>query len=92
MLMIRLFFFRDRDRADSFLQYANSAHSNITFTIDYEVDNKLSFLDVEVSRNTDGFYTSIFRKKTFTGLGTNFYSFCSFNFKLNALYTLFHRA
>ena len=31
-------------------------------------------------------------KKTFTGLGTNFYSNCFFNFKLNSIYTLLHRA
>ena len=34
----------------------------------------------------------IFRKRTFTGLGSNFYSFCSFNFKMNSISTLLHRA
>ena len=52
----------------------------------------MAFLDIEVLRNNEGFFTSIFRKRTFTGLGTNFYSSCCFNFKLSSLNTLFHRA
>ena len=52
----------------------------------------MPFLDVAVFREDDHFNTSIFRKPTFTGLGSNFYSNCPFNFKLNALSTLLHRA
>ena len=84
--------FRDKDRADTFLQYANAAHPNIKFTIEYETNKKLSFLDTHVTREVTGFLTSVFRKRTFTGLGINFYSSCFYNFKLNALKTLFHRA
>ena len=64
----------------------------ITFTSEHEKDNKLPFLDTLVSRHEGGFNTTVYRKKTFTGLGTNFYSNCFYNFKLNALSTLFHRA
>ena len=84
--------FRDRYQADNFLKYANDLHSNIKFTIEYEIDNRLPFLDIIVIRADDHFNTTIFRKKTFTGLGTNFYSHTFLNFKLNALSTLFHRA
>ena len=84
--------FRNKDRADEFLEYANKMHSNIKFTIDYENENKLPFLDTLVSRYDDHFNTTVFRKTTFTGLGSNFYSHCFFNFKLNSLSTLFHRA
>ena len=84
--------FRGKHQADTFLEYANRLHPNIKFTIEYEDNNVLPFLDILVSREADHFNTTIFRKKTFTGQGTNFYSHCYFNFKLNALSTLFHRA
>ena len=84
--------FRDRYQADNFLEYANNVHPNINFTIEYENNNRLPFLDILITRDDDHFNTTVFRKKTFTGLGANFYSHCYFNFKLNALSTLFHRA
>ena len=84
--------FRTLDNANSFLELANNKHPNIKFTIEHEQNNKLSFLDVFVFREDDHFNTSIFRKSTFTGLGTNYYSSCHYNFKLNALTTLLHRA
>ena len=84
--------FRGKEQADSFLEYANRMHNNIKFSSEYEHDNKLPFLDIVVSRDNDRFNTTIFRKKTFSGQGTNFYSHCFFNFKINALSTLFHRA
>ena len=57
-----------------------------------EVDNKLSFLDILISKCDGGFKTGVFRKKTFTGLGQNFYSYCPLNFKFNSCRTLLHRA
>ena len=45
-----------------------------------------------VFRFQDHFNTTFYRKKTFTGLGANFYSHCFYNFKLNSLFTLLHRA
>ena len=84
--------FRSKMDADTFLEYVNSIHRNINFTIEYECSNQLPFLDILVYRDNDHFNTSVFRKKTFTGLGSNFYSHCFFNFKLNSLSTLIHRA
>ena len=84
--------FRNKDHAADFLDYANGIHRNIRFTIEYENDDKLPFLDILVFRNNDHFNTTVFRKKTFTGLGSNFYSHCFFNFKVNSLSTLIHRA
>ena len=84
--------FRTQDAANSFKELANVKHPNIKFTIEHEQDNKLAFLDILVFREHDHFNTSIFRKHTFTGLGSNFYSSCFNNFKLNSLSTLLHRA
>ena len=84
--------FRNRFSAEQFLEFANTAHNNINFTIEFEDNNKLPFLDTLVTRNDDHFTTSVFRKKTYTGLGLNFYSSCFFNFKINSIRTLLYRA
>ena len=57
-----------------------------------EENNKLPFLDCTVTRADNNFCTSVFRKGTFTGLGTSFFSFCTFRFKINSIKTLLHRA
>ena len=84
--------FRTQEAANSFKELANAKHPNIKFTIEHEQNHKLAFLDILVFREDDHFNTAIFRKLTFTGLGSNFYSSCFKNFKLNALSTLLHRA
>ena len=83
--------FHDRGSATRFLEFINGIHPNINFTIEHEENNKLPFLDVLISRVNNGFSTSVFRKSTFTGLGSNFYSSCFYNFKLNSIFTLLHR-
>ena len=60
--------------------------------MDIESNDQLPFLDIMVSRFEGGFVTGIFRKKTFTGLGLNFFSHCPFSFKLNSCKTLMFRA
>ena len=85
--------FRERSHVQLFLDYFNSKHVNINFTQAIEHNFKLSFLDCTVTRCGEYFNkTSVFRKSSFTGLGTSFYSFCSFNFKLNCISTLVFRA
>ena len=54
--------------------------------------NSLSFLDVKVSRNNNKFTTSVYGKPTFSGLGTSFFSFIPFLFKLNAIKSLVFRS
>ena len=84
--------FKTNFDAERFLTFINTLHPNIKFTIEYENNDQLPFLDILVTRHQEGFSTSVYRKQTFTGSGTNFYSFCFFNFKLNSLMTLLHRA
>ena len=57
-----------------------------------EKENTLAFLDISIKRNNNKFETSIYRKPTFTGLGTSFFSFVSSQFKKSAIKTLIHRA
>ena len=53
---------------------------------------KLSFLDVIISRTNNNFETSVFRKKTFTGLGSHYLSIEPMLYKINAVRTLIFRA
>ena len=63
--------FDSKDTANEFLRYLNSRHSSIKFTIEFEQDNEIPFLDILVKRCPDNsFMTSVYRKKTFTGLYT----------------------
>ena len=73
--------FRDPAHANLFLNYLNSKHQNISFTCEIENNNSLPFLDVNICRNSNKFDTKVFRKSTFTGLGTSFFSHCYFNFQ-----------
>ena len=84
--------FENQSHCIKFLDYLNSQHPNIKFTKQEEVNNEISFLDVLVKRYNNKFFTSLFRKNTFTGLGSNFFSFCPPIFKINAIKTLIYRA
>ena len=72
--------FRTKEAAERFLEYMNRLHPNIKFTIEHEHENQLPFLDILITRTDHGFSTNVFRKKTFTCQGTNFYSSCPLNF------------
>ena len=84
--------FKEKCHAQMFLDFIHSSHRNIKFTMDVESDVQLPFLDILVSRMDNQFCTGVFRKRTFTGLGLNFFSHCSFSFKLNSCKTLLFRA
>ena len=53
-----------------------------------EKAKKLPFLDVLID-NSDpkSIHTSVYRKKTFSGLLTNYFSFCSFVYKIGLIGT-----
>ena len=63
--------FDDKKSASQFLRYLNSRHI-IKFTIEFEEIDEIPVLDdILVKRCPDNtFMTSIYRKKTFTGLYT----------------------
>lgn len=84
--------FDNLDQAKKFLQYINKIHPNINFTMETEEEMQLPFLDILISRKNNTMSTGIYRKPTFTGLGTNFFSYIPTLFKINAMKTLLHRA
>ena len=62
-----------------------------------ENDNRISFLDVMVKKcnnNNNSFScaTSVYRKQTYSGLGTSYFSFSPLLYKINAIKTLLCRA
>ena len=56
-----------------------------------EKNGKLSFLDVEVSREKGKFVTTVYRKPTFSGVYTHFESFLPTVYKFGMVYTLVYR-
>ena len=66
--------FETKNHAVSFYYYVNKQCSNIKFTMETEKNGKLPFLDVLVC-NKPNLVTSVFRKPTYTGLLTIFFSF-----------------
>ena len=65
--------FESRDHVKKFFKYMNSHHPNIQFTCEVESNNKISFLDISV--------TSLYGKKTFSGVYLNFNSFLPMDYK-----------
>jgi len=54
-------------------------------------DGKLSFLDILVDNSSCDCVFSVFHKKTYTGLLTNFFSFTPFRYKIGLIRTLIGR-
>ena len=78
-------------------EYLNSCHPNIKFTMETEEKGQLPFLDVLLSKQSasdhqDSFITSVYCKKMYTGLLTNYFSFTPFKYKLGLIKTLIDRA
>ena len=79
-------------QAKQFFEYYNNNHDNIKFTIENEYQNKISFLDVTIVRNNHKLTTTVYRKPTFSGLGTNYFSNIYFKYKYSIINILLHRA
>ena len=56
-----------------------------------EINKKLYFLDILLDNGHPSIFTSVYRKKTFTGLLTNYFSFAPLNYKLGLVRTLLDR-
>ena len=83
--------FNNEQDALMFFDYINARHPSIRFTMEKEIDKKLSFLDILLDNNHPSIITSVYRKKTFTGLLTNYFSFAPLNYKLGLVRTLLDR-
>ena len=84
--------FSDNSHVNLFLNYLNNKHPNMQFTSASEINNNISFLDVNIHRKNNKFETNVYRKQTFTGLGSRYDSFVPRSFKDNVITCLVHRA
>jgi len=84
--------FNHQSQATLFLDYLNTKHRNITFTMEGQDDNSLPFLDILVKHSNGSFSTSLYRKPSTTLLGLNFFSFLPTKYKLSALQCRLYRA
>ena len=85
--------FNEFEDSQHFLNFINSQHPNIKFTVELAINGILPFLDVSVDISKgDKPQTTVFRKETFTGLLTNFLSYTPLAYKIALVKTLIHRA
>ena len=69
----------------------SSKHPNINFSIEKEKGSCLAFLDVNIFRENEKFATNVYRKKTFSGVYTNFKSFIPGTYKIGLIKSLLFR-
>ena len=82
------------DDVNTILQFLNSRHPNIKFTIEKEgekVKNSLPFLDTRVIRNVDKYITTVYHKPTFTGVYLNWKSLTARKYKIGLINCLLNR-
>ena len=86
-----IYLFNSPGHLKRFHSYLNSYYLNISFTIENEKDNRMSFLDVNIIREQGGFTTSVYRKPTFSRIYTHFDSFLPSSYKIGLLHALLYR-
>ena len=78
--------------SNNLLEQLNTWHPNIKFTIEHELEGSLPFLDVLMTRTTDGtLMRRVFHKKTWTGQYLHFNSYCPLRRKIVLVKTLYTR-
>ena len=84
--------FHSEQDATFFFNYIKNQYPNIHFTMERETDHVLPFLDVLINNGDPHLsVTTVYRKKTFTGLVTSYLSFCPFTYKLGLIKILIDR-
>ena len=84
--------FESAEHLSKFRNYFNTCHPNMSFSFEQEKNGKLSFLDIEVSREKENFETTVYRKPTFSGAYTHFESVLPTIYKFGMVYTLVYRS
>jgi hypothetical protein len=79
------------DQAEKVLAFLNHQHPNIRFTVEREENGRLPFLDTCVVRRVGKYITTIYRKKTFTGVYLNWTSMTAKSYKIGLIRCLAER-
>ena len=75
-----------------FVECFNQYHQRLNFTIEKEINNKLSFLDVSIIKDDNGnIKTDWYNKKTYSGRYINFLSNHSLSTKIGRIKNLVDR-
>nr|CAX83715.1 reverse transcriptase [Schistosoma japonicum] len=83
----------DKINTIKILERFNNVHPSITFTLEKEHNDNISFLDILLTRKTDGtLKRSIHRKSTSVCQYTHFYSAVLLRYKRNPVKSLTHRS
>ena len=77
---------------DSFFHDLNGTAQTIKFTVEWESDCRLPFLDVNVHRFQSEFRFSVYRKPTHSGVYLHYFSWQPQQVKFTIFYSLFLRA
>ena len=84
--------FSSLDEAEKFKKYSksivSSKHPSINFSLEKENNGRLSFLGINIVCEKGKFVTNIYRKKTFSGVYTNFNSFIPKRYKTDLIISL----
>ena len=81
------------DKLDEILQIFNSYDNRLQFTHEIEIENKISFLDILLIKNDDGYIeTNWYHKPTFSGRCLNFLSQHPKHQKIAMVYNYVDRA
>ena len=84
--------FRKNSDVELFLNYLNTQHGQLKFTLEKANDDTLPFLDVEVSLAEMGIATKVYRKNTDTETILNYESVAPQSWKTGLFKCLIHRA
>jgi len=84
--------FDSPEDAENFHQYINTLHTNIKFTKEDQLNDKLIFLDVEIEKNGNRFNTRWHMKKTNTGTYLHKTAYSPDVYKKAAIKSLIYRA
>ena len=83
--------FEDRSQIDSFFKFLNQLHTNLTFTLEIGIDS-LPFLNTLIEIDGSNFNSSIYRKKTHTGVLMNFTAIVPTKWKFGLVLCLLNTA
>jgi hypothetical protein len=79
-------------KIENFLSHFNSAHPNISFTMEKEAEKALPFLDILIKKSEENFFLSVYRKPTNTNSTLHFDSNHSYSTKFTVALSMFKRA
>ena len=83
--------FNKSQHAQFFLEYMNTKHKNMKFSIEAEINGSHSFPYVKIFRAIDKLATSVFRKEMFSRVYITFISFIPLEYKFGLVHTLLNR-